>query len=288
MVTFRTTTFNQRDEAVQHCTPHGGVSPARGTRSLCPPGPLGLSCRAEWNYRDRGMSAPSNGNAVEYFVDRHEREGRGACVCRDPWRSLSYGELAEATRRFAGALRAAGIAREQRVVLLLLDTIDFPIAFWGAIRAGVVPVPINTLLTHEMVGYILADSRADARGDFRAVGRAVAAGAAQRAGAAPDHRVVQPDGAAAAAIDDARAGRVRRVPRRRRSGHADRGDAGGRGGVLAVLVGLDRRAEGRAPRARQSARDRRHLRRAGAADPARRRDVLGGEGVPCLWARQLR
>ncbi len=48
------------------------------------------------------------------------------------------------------------------MVLLLQDTIDFPIAFWGAIRAGVVPVPINTLLTHEMVGYILEDSRADA------------------------------------------------------------------------------------------------------------------------------
>src|SRR5579863_5501661 len=102
-------------------------------------------------------------NAADYFVDRHVNEGRGACVmCRDPWRSLTYGELAEATRRFAGALRAVGIAREQRVVLLMLDTIDFPIAFWGAIRAGVVPVPINTLLTHEMVGYILADSRASA------------------------------------------------------------------------------------------------------------------------------
>ena len=52
-----------------------------------------------------------------------------------------------ASRRFAGALRAAGVARERRVALLLLDTVDFPIAFWGAIRAGVVPVPINTLLT---------------------------------------------------------------------------------------------------------------------------------------------
>jgi 4-hydroxybenzoate-CoA ligase len=103
------------------------------------------------------------GNAVEYFVDRHVSEGRGASVmCRDPWRSLTYLALDELTRRFAGALREAGIAREQRVVLLLLDTVDFPIAFWGAIRAGVVPVPINTLLTHEMVGYILADARAAA------------------------------------------------------------------------------------------------------------------------------
>jgi benzoate-CoA ligase family protein len=106
---------------------------------------------------------PDNGNAVGYFVDRHLREGRGDAIAfRDPWRSLSYAGVADATRRFGGALRSAGVARERRIGLLLLDTIDFPIAFWGAIRAGVVPVPINTLLTHEMVGYILADSRADA------------------------------------------------------------------------------------------------------------------------------
>ena len=104
-----------------------------------------------------------NGNAVEYFVDRHGLEGRdGSIAFRDPWRSLSYADLAAATRRFAGALQNAGVARERRIGLLLLDTVDFPIAFWGAIRAGVVPVPINTLLTHEMVGYILADARADA------------------------------------------------------------------------------------------------------------------------------
>src|SRR5690349_16911854 len=104
-----------------------------------------------------------NGNAVEHFLDRHESEGRaGATAFIDPWRSLSYGELASASRRLAGALRSAGIDRERRVGMLLLDTIDFPIAFWGAIRAGVVPVPINTLLTHETVGYILADCRADA------------------------------------------------------------------------------------------------------------------------------
>jgi 4-hydroxybenzoate-CoA ligase len=46
--------------------------------------------------------------------------------------------------------------------MLMLDTVDFPIAFWGAIRAGVVPVPINTLLPPEQIAYILADSRAEA------------------------------------------------------------------------------------------------------------------------------
>jgi 4-hydroxybenzoate-CoA ligase len=109
------------------------------------------------------MSAPTSGNAVDYFVDRHLREGRGDAIAfRDPWRSLSYAGLAAATHRFAGALPAAGVGRERRIALLLLDTIDFPIAFWGAVRAGVVPVPINTLLTNEVVGYILADCRAEA------------------------------------------------------------------------------------------------------------------------------
>jgi 4-hydroxybenzoate-CoA ligase len=107
--------------------------------------------------------AGAEGNAVDWFVDRHPREGHGdAPAFVDPWRTLSYGALATQTRRFAGALRAAGIGRERRVALLLLDTVDFPIAFWGALRAGVVPVPVNTLLTNEVVGYILADSRAEA------------------------------------------------------------------------------------------------------------------------------
>jgi 4-hydroxybenzoate-CoA ligase len=109
------------------------------------------------------MAEKANGNAAVYFIDRHVHEGRGeAVVFTDPWRRLTYAELAAATCRFALALRQAGVRRERRVALLLLDTIDFPVAFWGAIRAGVVPVPINTLLTHEMIGYILADSRAEA------------------------------------------------------------------------------------------------------------------------------
>ncbi len=57
---------------------------------------------------------------------------------------------------------AAGIERERRIALVMLDTVDFPIAFWGALRAGVVPVPINTLLPPEITGYILEDSRAAA------------------------------------------------------------------------------------------------------------------------------
>jgi len=105
----------------------------------------------------------TNGNAVDYFVDRHVREGRGERLAFvDPWRSLTYGELAAASARFAAGLRAAGIERERRIALVMLDTVDFPVAFWGAIRAGIVPVPINTLLPPDITGYILKDSRAAA------------------------------------------------------------------------------------------------------------------------------
>src|SRR6266566_5415051 len=105
----------------------------------------------------------SNGNAVDYFIDRHLREGRGGRLAvADPWRSRTYAELAAASARFAAGLRAAGIERERRIALVMLDTVDFPIAFWGAIRAGVVPVPINTLLPADITGYFLGDSRAAA------------------------------------------------------------------------------------------------------------------------------
>ncbi|HEY6441600.1 MAG TPA: benzoate-CoA ligase family protein [Acetobacteraceae bacterium] len=146
-----------------------------------------------------------NGNAVDWFVDRHEREGRGAVIAfHDPWRSLSYGELAEATRRFADGLRVAGVARERRVAMLLLDTVDFPTAFWGAIRAGVVPVPVNTLLTHEVVGYILADSRADAL----VISEPLVAPLLPVLHSLAEVRhiiVAEPDGGAFRAIDDPRA-----------------------------------------------------------------------------------
>jgi 4-hydroxybenzoate-CoA ligase len=103
------------------------------------------------------------GNAVEWFVDRHILQGNGDRLAfQDPWRSLTYAQLQAETARFADALRRAGIGRERRVVLLLQDTIDFPIAFWGALRAGVIPVPINTLLTQDTVAYILDDCRAEA------------------------------------------------------------------------------------------------------------------------------
>ncbi len=108
-----------------------------------------------------GTGQGTNVNAVDWFLDRHIRDGRGGRVAfTDPWRSLTYADLGRESEKFAAALTRTGIGREQRIALIMLDTVDFPIAFWGAIRAGVVPVPINTLLTVETIEYILRDSRA--------------------------------------------------------------------------------------------------------------------------------
>lgn len=75
---------------------------------------------------------------------------------------MTYQELSVQTALFAGALRRAGVRREARLALILLDAIEFPVAFWGALRAGVVPVPVNTMLPAEQVRYILEDCRAEA------------------------------------------------------------------------------------------------------------------------------
>jgi 4-hydroxybenzoate-CoA ligase len=66
------------------------------------------------------------------------------------------------SQRFAHGLVALGLKQESRIALLLLDTVDYPVAFWGSIRAGVVCIPLNTLLTPEQYLYMLGDSRAEA------------------------------------------------------------------------------------------------------------------------------
>ena len=102
-------------------------------------------------------------NAVSHFVDANVARGLGEKVAFiDSERSLTYGALQERSCRFATALKALGLREENRVVLLFHDTVDYPVAFWGTIRAGVVPIPINTLLTAEQYAYLFADSRAAA------------------------------------------------------------------------------------------------------------------------------
>ncbi|HHI81621.1 MAG TPA: benzoate-CoA ligase family protein [Rhizobiales bacterium] len=102
-------------------------------------------------------------NAARDLVDRNVEEGRGAKLAYiDPERTLTFDGLASQTRRMANALEALGIRREERIAVLMLDTVDWPVVFFGAIRAGIVPVALNTLLTTAQYEYMLNDSRARA------------------------------------------------------------------------------------------------------------------------------
>jgi 4-hydroxybenzoate-CoA ligase len=102
-------------------------------------------------------------NAVSDFVDANVARGLGPKIAFiDPDRSLTYGDLQARSVRLANALRSLGLRREERVALLLHDTVDYPVAFWGAIRAGNVAIPLNTFLNVSQYTYILADSRASA------------------------------------------------------------------------------------------------------------------------------
>jgi len=100
-------------------------------------------------------------NAVTWLLDRNAEEGRGGKLAyTDTVLELTYGELQAQTRRAANMLRRLGVRREERVAMIMLDTVDFPVLFLGAIRAGIVPVPLNTLLTSDQYAYVLADCRA--------------------------------------------------------------------------------------------------------------------------------
>jgi 4-hydroxybenzoate-CoA ligase len=102
-------------------------------------------------------------NAAAEFVDDNVARGLGSKIAfADPQRALSYAQLQAQTCRLARALHRRGLRPEERMALLLHDTVEFPVAFWSAIRAGIVVIPLNTLLNAEQYAYILADSRAAA------------------------------------------------------------------------------------------------------------------------------
>jgi benzoate-CoA ligase len=88
------------------------------------------------------------------------RPGKAAFV--DDSGAVAYGELDDRVRRFAAALKERGVKREERALLLMQDGADWPVAFLGAMLAGVIPVAVNTLLTADDLAYMLEHSRAQA------------------------------------------------------------------------------------------------------------------------------
>ncbi|MGI9301787.1 MAG: AMP-binding protein, partial [Gammaproteobacteria bacterium] len=107
------------------------------------------------------VAVPRDYNAVTDFIDRNIAQGRGANIALiDETGSYTYEDLAERVNRAGNALQGVGVAMETRVLMCVLDGIDFPAVFWGAIKIGAVPIPLNTLLTTDDYDYMLRDSRA--------------------------------------------------------------------------------------------------------------------------------
>ena len=107
------------------------------------------------------IELPREFNVASYFVDRHLHEGRAdkvAIECGEE--RVTYRQLVDRVNRTGNALKKLGVRPEERVALLLLDTPDFPSCFFGAIKMGAVPIPLNTLLKPAEYQYMLNDSRA--------------------------------------------------------------------------------------------------------------------------------
>ena len=100
-------------------------------------------------------------NFAQHLLERNRsRAAKVAYI--DDHGFMTYGELDDGVRRMAAALTAMGLRREERVLLLMHDNNDWPIAFLGALYAGIVPVAVNTLLSGDDYAYILSHCRGQA------------------------------------------------------------------------------------------------------------------------------
>lgn len=100
-------------------------------------------------------------NAVTWLLDRNVELGRGDKIAFiDSTNKVSYRELQANSCRVASLLTRLGVRQEERVAIIAIDTVEFPAIFLGTMRAGAIPVPLNTLLTPDQYQYVLDDSRA--------------------------------------------------------------------------------------------------------------------------------
>ena len=119
--------------------------------------------RADHSVSPPRVEIPREFNAAHDLLARNaSRGGKVAFIDAISGETLTYAQLNEQAHRFANALRAQGIGRESRVLLAMLDTLEWPVAFLGSILAGVVPVAANTLLTAKDFEFMARDSRAQA------------------------------------------------------------------------------------------------------------------------------
>jgi benzoate-CoA ligase family protein len=116
--------------------------------------PSGISFSSQNN-----VHLPDRFNVAVPFVDRHIGEGRGAKVAiRTASETVTYAQLVERVNRAGNALLAAGLKPGDRMLMVVKDCPAFFYLFWGAIKAGIVPAPLNTMLRAADYAYLFEDS----------------------------------------------------------------------------------------------------------------------------------
>lgn len=100
-------------------------------------------------------------NAAVPFIERHVAQGRGARLAiRTTQADITYSQLAATVERCAAGLMRLGLRPGERLLMVVKDCPAFFYVFWGAIKAGIIPVPLNTLLRHETYAFMIDDAGA--------------------------------------------------------------------------------------------------------------------------------
>jgi 4-hydroxybenzoate-CoA ligase len=113
--------------------------------------------------KEKSMSdqeIPEFFNATDYFIDRNIRQGRGHKIAvYTDYRNYTYNDLQKMINKTANGMRDLGVRIEDKIMLLMLDIPQFYAMFWGSIRIGAIPIPVNTMLTSSDYEFYLNDSR---------------------------------------------------------------------------------------------------------------------------------
>lgn len=135
------------------------------------------------------LNFSANFNVAVPFIDRHLDEGRGQRIAlRHQGGEVSYAQLAENASRAGNALLSLGLAPGERLIMAALDEAIFFYVFWGAIKAGIIPIAASTFLKTADYKFLARDAGCSAF----VYSSALAAEAAEVAGASPQLRVVLP------------------------------------------------------------------------------------------------
>ena len=97
-------------------------------------------------------------NVASVFIDRHIHSGAESNIAlKYDAGDISYGELFEKVNQSGNALLEQGLKAGERLLMVVVDSPEFFYAFWGAIKAGIIPIPINTMLRADDYKFYIED-----------------------------------------------------------------------------------------------------------------------------------